>query len=303
MVSNRGLVHDGAWNVPSATSFSVSGAWPGIVAGVSVVLRVAYDGTDFHGFARQPGVRTVQGRLEAAVSQIYKQPVLVRGASRTDAGVHARGQIVAFDPPFEIPVAGIAKGVGAGLSRDLVVSAAWTQAGRDGGPLQPRRENLGKHYRYRIRTGHLPEPFEDRQVWHHPRGLDAEAMRAAAELLVGEHDFASFRAGDCQAESTVRELFAIDIGVAPTRLLERGADPEAFSGQRAATEITIDVRGSAFLKNMVRILVGTLVDVGTGRRAPQYVESLFEVHDRQRAGATAPALGLCLEEVLWPGRR
>lgn len=266
---------------------------------VSVVLRVAYDGTDFHGFARQPGVRTVQGALEAAVGQIYKGEVPVRGASRTDAGVHARGQIVAFDPPFEIPIAGIAKGVGAGLPRDVVVTSAWQQAGPGGGPLQPRHENRGKHYRYRLRTGPLPDPFADRFTWHHARSLDVSAMRRAAAMLVGEHDFASFRAVDCQAETTVRELYAIHISELTTRTLERGDDPEAFEGQRAAAELVIDVRGSAFLKNMVRILVGTLVDVGTGRRDPDYVGSLLKIHDRSRAGPTAPALGLCLEEVLW----
>lgn len=270
---------------------------------MSIVLRVAYDGTDFHGFARQPGVRTVQGVLEHALARIYKSPVLVRGASRTDAGVHARGQVVAFDPPFEIPLDGIAKGVGAALPRDLVVAAAWSQGGRDGGPLQPRRHNLGKHYRYRIRTGHLPDPFADRWCWHHPRRLNVGAMTAAASRLVGEHDFGSFRAGDCQAKTTVREIFAIDVRSTVSRTLEVGEDPEAFAAHRDATRIVIDVRGSAFLKNMVRIVVGTLVDVGTGRRAPEYVDSLLEVQQRQRAGATAPALGLCLEEVLWPDRR
>lgn len=269
---------------------------------MSVLLRIAYDGTEFHGFARQPGQRTIQGALEGALETLYKTPVPCRGASRTDAGVHARGQLVAFDPPFEIPLPGLARGVGAQLPHGIVVTAAWEDHGDDGGPAQPRHQNLGKHYRYRLFTGPLPDPFESRFAWHHRRALDVAAMRAAGEVLVGEHDFASFRAADCQSRTTIRELYSVQVRAAARRTCEIDGDPESFPGQRASVGVDIDVRGTAFLKNMVRILVGTLVDVGVGRRDLDWVRGLLTRPDRKRAGATAPALGLCLEEVLWPER-
>lgn len=265
-------------------------------------MRIAYDGTDFHGFARQPGQATIQGEIERALSTLYKTPMLCRGASRTDAGVHARGQVVAFDPPFEIPLAGLTKGIGAELPHGIVVTAAWIGCDPDGGPAQPRHLNGGKHYRYRIFTGSIPDPFEVRYAWHHRRALDAGAMADAAAILVGRHDFGSFRAADCQSKTTVREIYSVEVAASPRRSCEIEGDPESFPGHRDSMGIVIDVRGSAFLKNMVRILVGTLVDVGIGRRDLDWVRSLLATPDRKRAGATAPALGLCLEEVLWPER-
>lgn len=271
---------------------------------MTTLLRLAYDGTEFHGFARQihstdPSrtLRTVQGELEAALSKLYKQEIRTRGASRTDAGVHARGQVVGFDPPFVIPPRGLLLGLAAGLPRDLVASAAWVVDER----LDPRFANLGKHYRYRIRTASLRDPLTERFEWHLPRQLDVERMRAAASRLIGEHDFAAFRATDCQAKTTVRRIRSIELRVwSHAELDPLVGDPGRVDAMGALAVLEIDVRGDAFLKNMVRIITGTLVAVGRRQFGPERIDELLRSGDRTRAGVTAPAQGLTLMEVLWP---
>ncbi len=217
------------------------------------------------------------------LTQLYREPVLCRGASRTDAGVHARGQLVAFDEPgtIHIPVEGLAKVLPGRLDRDVVATQVWME-GAVG--VEPRFGNLGKHYRYRIRIARLRDPLTDRYEWHHEAPLELEPMRSAAARLVGEHDFGSFRAADCQAKSSVRRLDAIEI---------------RESTRADGRDVVIDVHGQAFLKYMVRIMVGTLVEAGRGRRAPESVGELLRRPDRTRAGITAPARGLTLMEVKW----
>ncbi|MFO7565754.1 MAG: tRNA pseudouridine(38-40) synthase TruA [Enhygromyxa sp.] len=268
----------------------------------TTLLRLAYDGTEFHGFARQVGpgapVRTVQGELEAALAKLYKQELRTRGASRTDAGVHARGQVVGFDPPFVIPPRGLLLGLAAGLPRDLIATAAWVL---DEPGLDPRFANLGKHYRYRIRITSLRDPLSERYEWHLPRPVEVEAMRAAAPRLVGEHDFAGFRAADCQAKTTVRRIRSIEIRTQTLAELDSlSADPGRIDAADAIAVIEIDVRGDAFLKNMVRVIAGTLVAIGRGQFGPERIDEVLRSGDRSRAGSTAPAQGLTLMEVLWP---
>lgn len=269
---------------------------------MAILLRVAYEGTDFHGFARQLGgegqtaSRTVQGELEAALARIYKQPIVTRAASRTDAGVHARGQLVAFDPPFAIPPRGLLLGLAAQLPRDLIAHAAWEQPELEGVRVEPRHQNLGKHYRYRIRAAPLRDPLQDRYEWHLARPLDTAAMQAAAAHFVGRFDFAGFRAADCQARNTIRRVRAVEVAI--VALDETPADPGRL--EPAARRITIDVRGDAFLKNMVRILVGTLVAIGRAQFGPERITEVLASGDRTRAGSTAPARGLELVEVMWP---
>lgn len=274
---------------------------------MAMLLRLAYEGTHFHGFARQtePGVRTVQGVLETTLSRIYKRDITTLGASRTDAGVHARGQLVAFEPPFAIPPRGLLLGLASQLPKDLVAHAAWEAEGPPGPrgpePLNPRFHNLGKLYRYRIRATQLRDPLTDRHEWHLPRPVDVARMREAAPRLVGEHDFAGFRAADCQAKTTRRRIRALELRVRTLAEL----DPLAHAAGRidppeAPACIEIDVRGDAFLKNMVRILAGTLVAVGRGQFGPERIDEVLSSGDRTRAGPTAPARGLTLIEVLWP---
>jgi len=279
---------------------------------VSTLLRVAYDGAAFHGFARQrPGpagpIRTVQGELEAALAGLYAQPVVTRGASRTDAGVHARGQLVAFEGPRAIPARGVARALNGRLPSDVAVVAAWEQHGSDGGPVDVRRGNGGKHYRYRIRCTDARDPLAVRVQWQLRRRLDPAAMQRAARAFEGTHDFAGFRSAQCQAQSTERtiERVALRWGIDP---LGPPADPgrldDVADGGRPGEGpdwIEVDVVGRAFLYNMVRIMVGTLVDVGLGRRPPESVAALLQRPDRRNAGPTAPACGLTLMEVRWPG--
>jgi tRNA pseudouridine38-40 synthase len=279
---------------------------------MATLLRLTYDGTDFHGFARQVDpqrpdrrVRTVQGELEAALATIYKQPIRTRGASRTDAGVHARGQVVGFDAPFVIPTRGLLLGLASTLPRDLVATAAWVVEDPEGVPLDPRFFNLGKHYRYRIRTASLRDPLSDRYEWHLPRPIELSRMLAAAPRLVGEHDFAGFRAADCQANTTVRRIRAVEVrGQTLAETLGEAEslarDPGCVDAPEAVAVITIDVRGDAFLKNMVRILAGTLVAIGRRQFGPERIDEILRDGDRTRAGVTAPAQGLTLMEVLWP---
>lgn len=273
---------------------------------MTTLLRLAYDGTEFHGFARQldasdstRSVRTVQGELEAALAKLYKQEIRTRGASRTDAGVHARGQVVGFDPPFVIPPRGLLLGLASGLPRDLIASAAWVVDET----LDPRFVNEGKHYRYRIRLSSLRDPLTERFEWHLPRRVDVEAMRETAARLVGEHDFAAFRATDCQAKTTVRRVRSIELRTMTVAELDPLAgDPGRIDPADALAVIEIDVRGDAFLKNMVRIITGTLVAVGRGQFGPERIDEVLRTGDRTRAGSTAPAQGLTLIEVYWPER-
>ncbi len=272
---------------------------------MATLLRVAYEGTHFHGFARQhlgdgrPPVRTVQGELELALARIFKQPVITRGASRTDSGVHARGQLVALDPPFVIPPRGLLLGLASELPRDLIAVAAWDQPEHEGLAVVPRRQNLGKHYRYRIHSAQLRDPLRDRFEWHFPRVLDLPAMQAAAGRFVGRFDFAGFRASDCQARNTSRRIRSIDISATDLDLeLEIPKDPGRLDPKSG--RIVIDVRGDAFLKNMVRIMVGTLVAIGRGQFGPERIDEVLASGDRGRAGITAPARGLELVEVIWP---
>jgi tRNA pseudouridine38-40 synthase len=271
--------------------------------GVSVLLRIAYDGTDFHGYARQEGVRTVQGELEAALGRTYKQAVRTRGASRTDAGVHARGQIAAFEDPLNIPLDGLVRALIGELPPDLVATAAWRAELPDGRPVEPRYHNLGKHYRYGIRRAQLRDPMSSRYEWLVPRRLDVAAMQRAARAFVGEHDFSAFRASDCQAKGARRRVVEVTVaerGLTPVpddRVLV--GEPGKANAEKP-TQVDIDVHGEAFLKNMVRIMVGTLVDVGLGRFPTDRIDALLKEGDRPAAGPTAPAAGLTLVEVKWP---
>jgi tRNA pseudouridine38-40 synthase len=281
---------------------------------VSVLLRVAYDGTDFHGYAAQQPrpdgspLRTVQGDLEAALQSLYKSVVATRASSRTDAGVHAYGQLVAFEPVRDIPMPGLVRGLNGALSRDIRVLAAWEESGdRD-----VRGDNSGKYYRYKIRSTEVADPLAARYEWHLARRLDPYAMREAAAAFAGTHDFASFRSASCQAETTVRTLDSVEITFGASALgpmSDRGRlDSTVKTGERAPGPasswgpdwVEVHVQGQAFLMNMVRIMVGTLVEVGTGRRTPESIQELLSIRDRTQAGMTAPAHGLTLVEVKWP---
>lgn len=244
-------------------------------------LIVAYDGSRFHGFQAQPGQRTVQGTLESSIASMAGHPVSARGAGRTDAGVHALGQVVAFDSDRLIAEVGWRRGLNTRLPDDLRVQDARACAVG----YTPRFDAVGKTYRYVVQLGELQNPLLRHQVWHLAKhaDLDLTAMRTAASLLVGTHDYRAFRAADDQRENTTRTLWSIEL-------------IEGFAGDPSL--LAVEVRGTAFMKNMVRILVGTLVDVGRGRIPLERIPTLLGPHSaRKHAGITAPPGGLTLVHV------
>lgn len=243
-------------------------------------LVVEYDGTSLCGWQRQSNGPTVQGHLEAALAQLLQHAVTVTGASRTDAGVHARGQVASFRTERTIPLHGVRRGLNSLLPEAIAIREA-TEVGDD---FHPRFSATGKHYRYTVLARPDRSPRWRDRAWHVPEPLALDAMREAAALLLGEHDFAAFRAAGCTANTTIRRIDTIDV-VAGDELL------------------TLEVRGNAFLRNMVRIVAGTLVEVGRGRLTPAQVREILESRDRTRAGITAPAHGLELIEVRYDGTR
>jgi len=239
-------------------------------------LIVEYDGTDFSGWQRQDGQRTVQGTLEETVHQLLGERVEVRGAGRTDAGVHAAGQVASLSLCSRIPATGFLRGMNSLLPADVAIvdSADVPET------FEARFSARGKIYRYRIWNHFVRSPLHARTSWHCRRPLDLERMREAAAVLCGEHDFRGFRASDCDRRNTVRVIRRFD-------LAKHGA------------LIELDVEATAFLKNMVRILVGTLADVGRGKRQLADVLRALETGDRAAGGVTAPAAGLTLVQVIY----
>lgn len=247
-------------------------------------LTVAYDGASFHGFARQPGLVTVQGRIEEALATVMRREVETTGAGRTDAGVHALGQVVSFDT-----VAGevteprrLRRSLDALTGDGMVVREV--RAARPG--FSARFDATAREYRYRLVGGPVAPLFIGGYAWHVAHVLDVDAMRAGAAHLVGEHDFRSF----CVAESaegqrTVRRVEAVEIA------------EEIHLGEPC---LTVRVVGNAFLHSMVRVIIGTLVEVGTGRREAAWVGDVLAARQRSAAGPTAPAYGLTLWRVSYP---
>ena len=237
-------------------------------------LVVEYDGTDFSGWQRQANGFTVQEAIERAAARIVGGPVSVVGAGRTDAGVHAMGQVAALTIDKPIKLRGIQRGLNTYLPREVSIVSV------DEVPIDfdPRRDAERKLYRYRVWNSETRNAVEDRYAWHVRPALDTAAMQQAAALLVGRHDFAGFRAADCERQTTVRTMMRDDVA-------------------RTGLAVTIEVEGEAFLKNMVRIISGTLVSVGRGRHSVADVAALLVHKDRTRGGETAPAKGLCLVRV------
>ncbi|HEX9123159.1 MAG TPA: tRNA pseudouridine(38-40) synthase TruA [Actinomycetota bacterium] len=244
-----------------------------------VRLTLAYDGTGFRGWARQRDQRTVQGVLEGALQRFLGSVPRLSAAGRTDAGVHARGQVVSFETSGEVDVDRMQRAVNAMLGPQVVVSDARTAP--EG--FDARFSATAREYRYRIDVGPWPDPFTARFEWHRPGELSVPQMRMAARHLVGRHDFASFCRKPPNGGSTVRDLERLAVG-------------------RQGDRIEILARANAFLHQMVRSLVGTLVAVGEGRIGPEHIPMILAARDRAEAGPVAPPQGLTLERVVY-GRR
>jgi len=237
-------------------------------------VTLAYDGTGYQGWQVQSGAPTVQGHVEAALARLAKTPVAVVGASRTDAGVHAHGQVAHFRLEHPILPEGLLRGLNAILPRDVrCVEAAVAEEN-----FHARRSATSKTYRYFLDTRPVPSPFRIRFALHYPYPLDRGALAEGARLLVGTKDFAAFRASSCEAKTTLREVTA-------SRFFENEG------------ELVYEVAASGFLHHMVRNFVGTLLEVGRGKREPRHVEELLASKDRKQAGPTAPPRGLHLVRV------
>jgi tRNA pseudouridine38-40 synthase len=237
-------------------------------------MLVAYDGTAYRGWQVQPGSETIQGRLGEALSDMAKTTVDITGAGRTDAGVHALGQAAHFRLERAIPTEGILRGINSMLPRDIRILAVEEAPSE----FHARYSARSKTYRYYLERDPVPLPFRSRFVVHHPHELSLEALDSAARLFVGEHDFAAFRASSCGAKTTTRQIFE-------SRWFTEG------------TELVYEVSGTGFLHHMIRNMVGTLLEIGNGKRDVASITELFESGDRNQAGPTAAAKGLHLIRV------
>lgn len=236
-----------------------------------VRLTVAYDGTNYHGWQIQNNGITIESELNRCLSDLLGEPVEVIGASRTDSGVHALGNIAVFDTESPMPAEKISYALNQRLPEDIRIQRSEEVAA----DWHPRHCESRKTYEYRIYRGEFPMPVRRLYAYFTYRSLCVEDMREAAAYLVGEHDFKSFCQTGAQVESTVRTIYLIEVE-------EQGA------------ELVIRVCGNGFLYNMVRIIAGTLMEVGQGRRAPSDMPAILDAKDRRAAGPTAPAHGLTL---------
>lgn len=246
-----------------------------VMARVKLVLE--YDGTNYVGWQIQQNGPSVQGRLQLALQKLLGESVTVVGAGRTDSGVHATGMVVAFDSPRALPMKAYWMGLNSLLPEDIAV----VRADEVRPDFDPRRWAKGKRYRYRVSNRRSRSPHRRGTHWEIFHPIQVAPMAEAALALIGKHDFQSFRASDCQAATSNREL---------TRVEVIGATGD---------EIQFVVEGTAFLKHMVRNIVGSLIEVGKGKRPPSWIKEVLDGRDRTKAGVTAPPHGLALEEVFY----
>ena len=239
-----------------------------------VMLTVAYDGTRYRGWQIQPNGETIEGVLNRCLSELLGEKIEVIGVSRTDSGVHALGNVAVFDTASRIPADKISYALNRSLPEDIRIQKS-EEAAAD---FHPRRCASRKTYEYRVYCAPFPLPTKRLYANYTYVPLDVGLMRQAAAYLVGEHDFRSFCSTDTQAETTVRRVDALEV-------------------DQNGHEIVMRVSGNGFLYNMVRIIAGTLMEVGRGHIPPERMQDILEARDRQAAGPTAPACGLTLMEI------
>ena len=269
-----------------------------------IMLTVAFDGTNYSGWQIQPNKETIEGVLNRELSRLLNEEIKVVGASRTDSGVHAEGAVCVFDTESKIPGDKFSYAINQKLPEDIRIR----NSKEVDITFHPRRVNSRKTYRYRIRHDEFPNPLDARYSYHVYTKLDIEAMRKACEFIKGKHDFKSFCSVHTDVDTTVRTVYDVHIDVTPDKKLlqmsglmksagESGAmrsGGESVAGRIRQEIIDIYVTGNGFLYNMVRIIAGTLIEVGQGKIKPEEIPAIIEACDREKAGPTAPAKGLTL---------
>lgn len=242
----------------------------------NIKVVVEYDGMDYFGFQRQPGRRTIQGELESALTRIIKETIRVCGAGRTDAGVHALGQVISFKTGGTIPTKKIVAALNSVLPADIVARDAVEVSDE----FHARYSAKSRIYKYVILNDEIPSAVSGRFVWHVPYELNEVEMGRAAEALLGVHDFKSFSAAGSDTPHHIREI-------------------KRLSVHRSGKLVVFEIEANAFLHSMARIIVGTLIDVGQGRLEPKDITRILKAKDRRLAGKTAPPSGLSLMEVTY----
>ena len=243
-------------------------------------LTVAYDGSEFAGWQVQPGKPTIQGKLQDAARQLAGSHVNVIGSGRTDAGVHALAQVASCELLWRDSTQRLLMALNAHLPDSIVVD----QVDEAVPGFHAIRDAIGKRYRYQLQLGGLRDPFQSRFRWHLRTKLDLEAMQIAARRFLGRHDFRGFQNSGSDRKTTVREIRACEVFTQSNQWNDR-------------EHVAVEIEADGFLYNMVRSMVGTLVEVGRGKQAPAWVDSLLVAGERGLAGQTAPANGLMLLRV------
>jgi tRNA pseudouridine38-40 synthase len=241
-------------------------------------LILEYDGTNYAGFQLQPNVKTIASSLIQAIFNVTREDVSITCAGRTDACVHAEGQVVHFDASKALTAYQMLRALNFHLKGEAIAVTACSLTTQN---FNARRSSLAKLYRYQILNRAAPSPLLANRAWHIAKPLELSAMQNAAEHLVGEHDFSSFRSSECQAKHAIRQI-------------------EYISFSKSGELICCHIKGNAFLHNMVRIIIGSLVNVGLGKCSANQMMAVLAAKDRTKAGPTAPACGLYLAQVLYP---
>jgi len=268
----------------------------------NVALVVSYDGTDYFGFQCQPGGNTVQDKLETAISALTGETVKLIGSGRTDAGVHARCQVANFETSSSIPIERWAIALNSRLPGDIVVHSAHNVREE----FHARRGSISKTYRYTINCNRTPDLFRRKYEFHHPTPLNVDDMRAGLKYLIGEHDFSSFTSPHSTKPSHVRTILDAAIVIETesadnlysNEVYDREWDARQYPGKQRGV-VHLFVTGTGFLYNMVRIIAGTLIQVGEGKRTPRDMADILAARNRAKAGPTAVPHGLSLWEVLY----
>ncbi|WP_027625110.1 tRNA pseudouridine(38-40) synthase TruA [Clostridium lundense] len=244
----------------------------------NIKLLVEYDGTDYSGWQKQAGnnIRTIQGTIEGCLNEITGEKIAVIGCSRTDAGVHAKGFVANFNTDSKIPGDKFKYVINRLLPDDIIIQDS-QEVDKN---FHARYNCIGKRYIYNILNKEWPSPILRNYTYHYKNKLDIESMNKAAQYLIGKHDFTSFKSSGSSVKTSVRTII----------------DAKLYSVEDL---VVFSILGDGFLYNMVRIIVGTLIEVGIGKKKPEDIITILEAKNRQKAGASAPARGLCLDEVFY----